>query len=472
MNFPLWVLAALIAVLSSLMLRAVGNEKALRWKAWLPFSYVILFDAIASTALLALNAVVQQFRHGELGEMAGLAPTLLPTVLCGIAAPAVLRTQTPASWRGFLGGRRLMGPVRKLQQQAERDVEDICTAEETIWLREEIVQVACLSVEDLGDWAERYMKRRSLPELSRPRARQASIKQIRDIVADTDSRDEVRRMTIVQVLLDNVGHRAVRQLFKYGRAKAPGAIVRHRGRTHRFLCATVFAARDELSMLRRDIRLPTGYQSELLDNRLRICRPDRVIDDAVRELARVMGGELGGRGSVEGIYQGWIVIRPSIGRRAGATVLRNARCFAQLLRDCDSLGKLVVQPNGVVLDDVSGLFATAGLLASPMNSPRTSSPYCGDAFAGQGAWLAIDIGFDSDCAYKRHFYGGAGVPLYLLVDIAKGQLTIHSELHEGAYRCVDEVEFGAKLSLPHPLEVIVDTSELRKPRFGGLLHRR
>lgn len=368
-----------------------------------------------------------------------------------------------------------MGPVRKLQQQAERDVEDICTAEETIWIREEIVQVACLSIRDLGDWAERYVKRRSLPELSKTRTRQATIKQIRDIVEDT-APDDVRRMTIVQVLLDNMGHRAVRQLFKYGRQKAPDAIVRHRGRLHRLMCATVFAGRDELSMLCRDIRLTAGYESELLDNRIRVCRSDRMVDDGVRDLAGVIRGELGGRGSVEGIYQGWIVIRPSLGRRAGSAVLRNAQCFAQLIRDCDSIGNLVVQPNGVVLDDGSGLFATSTLLAVPIDAPRTSSSHCGDAFAGRGAWLAIDIGFDTDIAdaraYKRHFYAGAGVLLYLLIDVSKGQLRIHSGLKDGSYQHVEIIDFGAKLTLPAPLDVVLDTSALRKPRFLKLVRRR
>ncbi len=448
------------------MLRAVGNDKALRFKAWLQFSYVVFFDAVAGIGLLVGEQVVQQFRHRHIEEISGLSPTLWPTILCGIAAPVLLRSQTPTKWGGWLGGRRLMGPVRKLQQQAEREVEDICTAEETIWLKEEVVHVACLSVEELGDWAERYIKRRALPEPPGKRNRQASVRHIREIISDTAALDEVRRMTIVQVLLDNFGHRAVRQLFRYGRQKAPDRVVLYRSRSYRAARSVILIGRSKLSILNRDIRVPTGFEITIQDERIKVCRPDRTVDDEVRLLAKKFRDELGRGGSVEGIYQGWIVIRPTLGRRARAVVLNNTQHFARLLLDCDSIGNILVQPNGMILDEQAGLFATSRLLACPSDAPRSGSKYCGEAFAGHGAWLAVDIEIDTDIAdgrtHKRYFYASAGVPLYLLIDLVNGSLVVHSAVADETYTCIEKVQFGDQLDLPSPANVKLDTSALSR----------
>ncbi|MFX0581148.1 Uma2 family endonuclease [Nocardia nepalensis] len=452
--------------MASLSLMSLGNDKALRWKAWRPIAYVVGLDAIGGIIVLASYNLIHQASSDQASDVTEMTPSAWPMIISGIAAPALLRAQTPrtqasSSWRGLVGGRRLFGPVRKYQQKAEREIEDICTGEETTWLRDEIISVIGLSVVEVGDWTEQYLTRtRAFPE--KARKRKERIGQIRGIVNDQQSSDDIRKMTIATVLLDQEGHRAVRQLFRYGRQHAPAQIFKRRSRIGRYLHFARTPTKGPEHRLRGDLCLPDGFQIDLLDGRVRVCHPDRTVDDALRDLAGHLRRELGAHAKVEGIYHGWIVIRPAYRRGRKNSLSQAVERFAKHLRECEAIGHVLVQPDGTVLDKEKGLFAVAGLVASPTTAPRDGNGYCGDAFCGTGIWLAADVGYDSDIddgrAYKKHFHATANVPLYLLLDMQKRQVTLHANPSDGTYQHTETVEFGQIIQLPAPLNIKLHTS--------------
>ncbi|WP_232108233.1 MULTISPECIES: Uma2 family endonuclease [Streptomyces] len=97
-------------------------------------------------------------------------------------------------------------------------------------------------------------------------------------------------------------------------------------------------------------------------------------------------------------------------------------------------------------------------------------------FAGQGDWAEPDgvlmtvevTSHDSDTHHrdrvaKPSAYAAAGIPAYLLIDRDKRTVTLHREPHpEIGYRTTRKESFGAKLALPEPLGIELDTERLKQ----------
>ncbi|WP_181788172.1 Uma2 family endonuclease [Streptomyces phytophilus] len=96
------------------------------------------------------------------------------------------------------------------------------------------------------------------------------------------------------------------------------------------------------------------------------------------------------------------------------------------------------------------------------------------SFAGQGDWadpaplaMVVEVtSYDSDTNRRdRHdkpvAYAAAGIPVYLLIDRDACTLTVHSDPSPRGYRDIHSVEFGAKVTLPKPMDIALDTEELK-----------
>ncbi|MFB7944776.1 Uma2 family endonuclease [Kitasatospora phosalacinea] len=109
-------------------------------------------------------------------------------------------------------------------------------------------------------------------------------------------------------------------------------------------------------------------------------------------------------------------------------------------------------------------------LAKPDGSlaPRRS-------FAGQGEWadpagvlMAVEVtSYDADAnrrdrVEKPKAYAETGIPVFLLVDRDAGSVSVHSEPEDGRYRSVVALAYGHVVELPEPVNVTLDTEELKE----------
>jgi hypothetical protein len=60
---------------------------------------------------------------------------------------------------------------------------------------------------------------------------------------------------------------------------------------------------------------------------------------------------------------------------------------------------------------------------------------------------------------KRRAYGAAGIPLYLLADRQRKQITLFSDPAHDGYSRIVRAPFGATLDLPKPFSFTLDTSD-------------
>ncbi|MFC5666376.1 Uma2 family endonuclease [Kitasatospora misakiensis] len=66
---------------------------------------------------------------------------------------------------------------------------------------------------------------------------------------------------------------------------------------------------------------------------------------------------------------------------------------------------------------------------------------------------------DQDRIIKRHCYARAGIPLYLLIDREKSQVSLFGKPHREEYTKVHLAAFGEPLTLPAPFEFELDTKD-------------
>lgn len=97
-----------------------------------------------------------------------------------------------------------------------------------------------------------------------------------------------------------------------------------------------------------------------------------------------------------------------------------------------------------------------------------------DAFVGAGEWadpepvlMAVEVtSHDSDTdrrdrKEKPRAYAASGIPVYLLIDRDKGEVTVYSEPGGDRYECAATVSFGKRATLPTPVGVELDTEPLK-----------
>ncbi|MEU3097428.1 Uma2 family endonuclease [Streptomyces sp. NPDC006967] len=70
---------------------------------------------------------------------------------------------------------------------------------------------------------------------------------------------------------------------------------------------------------------------------------------------------------------------------------------------------------------------------------------------------------DDDLTDKVLTYGKAGVPVYLLLDMQEEQATVFSMPSAKGYESRDTKPFGEKLSIPDPIDCVLDTSGFESP---------
>lgn len=97
-------------------------------------------------------------------------------------------------------------------------------------------------------------------------------------------------------------------------------------------------------------------------------------------------------------------------------------------------------------------------------------------FAGKGDWadtngviMTVEVtSYDADThrrdrEEKPFGYADAGIPYYLLIDRDDCSVTLYGDPAPGVgYRSTDKKPFGAKLLLPEPIGIALDTEELRR----------
>ncbi|MGW7304330.1 Uma2 family endonuclease [Streptomyces sp. NPDC054835] len=98
-----------------------------------------------------------------------------------------------------------------------------------------------------------------------------------------------------------------------------------------------------------------------------------------------------------------------------------------------------------------------------------------DTFVGQGEWaspegvlMAVEVtSHDSDTdrrdrVEKPRAYAETGIPVYLLIDRAAGDVQVHSRPDNGRYEMVVTVPFGKTVTLPEPVGMELDTEPLKE----------
>ncbi|MCY0946768.1 Uma2 family endonuclease [Streptomyces antarcticus] len=96
------------------------------------------------------------------------------------------------------------------------------------------------------------------------------------------------------------------------------------------------------------------------------------------------------------------------------------------------------------------------------------------AFAGQGEWVAPDpalmvvevTSWDSDTdrrdrIEKPRAYAETGIPVYLLIDRDKCEISLHTEPEGGRYLNVRTVPYGMDVGLPEPVGITLRTEPLK-----------
>ncbi|GAA2709393.1 MULTISPECIES: Uma2 family endonuclease [Streptomyces] len=96
-------------------------------------------------------------------------------------------------------------------------------------------------------------------------------------------------------------------------------------------------------------------------------------------------------------------------------------------------------------------------------------------FAGQGEWadpdgvlMTVEItshDFDTerrDRIEKPDGYAAAGIPVFLLVDRDRCEVTVHTEPAKGKYCRVATHPFGARVEIPDPVGIVLETEALKE----------
>ncbi|MFI6001925.1 Uma2 family endonuclease [Streptomyces sp. NPDC051366] len=97
-----------------------------------------------------------------------------------------------------------------------------------------------------------------------------------------------------------------------------------------------------------------------------------------------------------------------------------------------------------------------------------------EAFVGQGEWsepdpvlMVVEVtSWDSDTHRRDHVekpraYAETGIPVYLLIDRAKCQISVYSQPNGRQYKSVHIVPYGTDIALPEPVGITLQTEVLK-----------
>lgn len=446
MNVPSWAVASAVAALVSLLTRWLGRDKALRWQAWFPFLVAVGLDVAAGAFSLPVLAIVQRAELHESGSWVG--------VTAGLIGPGLLRAKTPLTWKRF-SSKRLFGPLRKIQEDAEDEIERVCTVAEASWLDTVLPRLQTLTLDQLADWTSQYLSRVQHKTFD-PNRRKGKLGLVKATVLDTVSSEVVRRRTIVQILLDVGGHRAVRGLLQHAGEADPKPLMKRRW----------FGTTPDVERVFRALTIREGLRMEQAGNWIRICHADRRVDEELLRLAHRISSELRVLVRVEGVYEGWITVSPIGQKKEAQRCAKIVSWLVEAVTVAAAGADALVQRDGTVLDENTGRYASASLVVSATDAERRRYDHCSDAFCGKNLLLAVEVitnaGTEDGRTYKRKLCSAAGVPLYLLLDMGQGEAVLHSEPAAGIYQRQLAVPFGSQLTLPAPLGITLDTAGLAR----------
>ncbi|MFE3934190.1 Uma2 family endonuclease, partial [Streptomyces goshikiensis] len=96
------------------------------------------------------------------------------------------------------------------------------------------------------------------------------------------------------------------------------------------------------------------------------------------------------------------------------------------------------------------------------------------AFVGQGDWvdpdpilMAVEVtSWDADTHRRDHVekpraYAETGIPVYLLIDRAKCEVTVYSQPDGRRYESIHIVPYGSDIALPDPVGITLQTEVLK-----------
>ncbi|MFD0684683.1 Uma2 family endonuclease [Actinomadura fibrosa] len=108
-------------------------------------------------------------------------------------------------------------------------------------------------------------------------------------------------------------------------------------------------------------------------------------------------------------------------------------------------------PSGYVIPD--GTFALAELLVFKNEKPWTEP---------DGVAMVVEVTSrraERDRGAKRYCYARGGIPLYLLVDREREEVTLHSKPEDGDYHQLNVMPYGKPLPIPEPFGFDLDTAD-------------
>lgn len=155
------------------------------------------------------------------------------------------------------------------------------------------------------------------------------------------------------------------------------------------------------------------------------------------------------------IIEGIVTVSPTPSRDHNATVsMLQRRLYAVIPEDWE-----IVQTLGAAVPGRQGLYVPDLLVAA---TEDVVGP--GHQILASRAKLVVEItsrgNANHDRISKVYGYAQAGVPLYLLLDpwhSGRPTATLYGEPEGSTYRVLETVEYGDKLTLPTPFEVVIDT---------------
>lgn len=157
------------------------------------------------------------------------------------------------------------------------------------------------------------------------------------------------------------------------------------------------------------------------------------------------------------IIEGIVTVSPPPSKDHNTTAARLQRQLYTVIPETWE----IYQTQGVTIPGGNGLYIP-DLVVFPLEAMEGP----GNRVAAQEAQLVVEVtsqgNANHDRIKKARGYAHAGVPLYLLLDPWHSDVptaTLYGHPDNGTYRVLDAVEYGEKLTLPAPFDLVIETAD-------------